>query len=519
MWYYKQYMNKLEKYKKEFKLINIAIEAVIVFVMYLLASVIRLVVQVGMKYAFSDSIQFMGIGVAFTVTIIIVTYYTGAYFTFHVDDKAKELKNVLISTMVGIAMDCVIIYLFRLEQFSRLLLFYFAVLSCIAIYIKRIILSNFVKRYDEKYQITSNVLLIGAGTSAQLIYDTILKTKQKNLSLFGYLAEETNENIPDYLGDPSVIRDVISDGNISVIIIADENISRERIKDIVVLATNHNIRVTTVPGFSDFLPSKNAVTQIAGNYLFELTALDTCDIMGVNISVTNMEKTLKKIKDNLEAWSGKYICVSNVHTTVTASEDNEYKSIQNKAVIALPDGGPLSKFSREHGYNGASRVTGPDLMRRILIESSNYGWKHYFYGSTQETLDKLKLTIEEKYPGTCICGMYSPPFRPLTVQEDNQVIDEINNVNPDFIWVGLGAPKQEVWMAAHEDKVKGLMIGVGAAFDYECGNIRRAPMWMQKLNLEWLFRLIQDPKRLFSRYLKTNTKYIIWKYMNGGKDN
>ena len=111
----------------------------------------------------------------------------------------------------------------------------------------------------------------------------------------------------------------------------------------------------------------------------------------------------------------------------------------------------------------------------------------------------------------------SPPFRPLTVAEDEQIIKEINEADPDFIWVGLGAPKQEIWMAAHENRVKGLMIGVGAAFDYESGNIKRAPKWMQKYNLEWLYRLVQDPKRLFTRYIKTNTKYLIWKYKNGGK--
>ena len=133
-----------------------------------------------------------------------------------------------------------------------------------------------------------------------------------------------------------------------------------------------------IPEFSDFMPSKNAVISLEGNYLLELTALDTCEIMGVNISVTNMEKTVNKIKDNLKEWRDKYICVSNVHTTVTASEDNSYKTIQNKAVIALPDRGTLSKFSREQGYEGASRVIGADLMQRIPEESAENGWKHYF---------------------------------------------------------------------------------------------------------------------------------------------
>jgi len=106
--------------------------------------------------------------------------------------------------------------------------------------------------------------------------------------------------------------------------------------------------------------------------------------------------------------------------------------------------------------------------------------------------------------------MYSPPFRPLSPEEDEEVVRRINEAKPDFVWVGLGAPKQERWMAVHEDRVQALMVGVGAAFDYEAGNIRRAPMWMQRHNLEWLYRLMQDPKRLFKRYFVTNTKYLWW---------
>jgi len=510
-------MDNRKPNKRILKALNIALETIIVLFVYFLAAIIRKHVNIGQFFALSDSVQLVSIGVVFTLAIIIVTYYMGAYFTFHIETPIKEFNKALLSTIVGISMDCVIIYLFRLEQFSRLLLFYFAVLSCVAIFIKRMLFGKLVIKYDEKYNVKSNVLLIGSGQTALLLYDTVLKPRMKNLVFIGYLAGTENKGLPNYLGSIDSIQDVISKDTISMIIIAEEKISKEEIKDIVVTATHYNIRVTIAPSFSDFLPSKSAVSQIEGNYLFELTALDTCDIMGVNISVTNMDKTLNKIKDNLNEWRGKYICVSNVHTTVTAFEDDSYKEIQNKAVIALPDGGPLSKFSRDKGYEGASRVTGPDLMRNILSESVEYGWKHYFYGSTQTTLDKLKEVIDEKYPGTDVCGMFSPPFRTLTVQEDNEIVEKINTANPDFIWVGLGAPKQEVWMAAHEGKVNGLMIGVGAAFDYEAGNIKRAPMWMQKLSLEWLYRLLQDPKRLFSRYLKTNTKYIVWKYMHGGK--
>lgn len=235
--------------------------------------------------------------------------------------------------------------------------------------------------------------------------------------------------------------------------------------------------------------------------------MQTCNIMGVNIAVTDMDKTLRLVEDNCEAWRGKYICVANVHTTVTAHDDPTYLRVQNGAVMALPDGGPLSRYSRKKGFADAARVTGPDLMRELLKESGTKHYRHYFYGSTQETLDILREKITEKYPGAVIAGMYSPPFRPLTADEDAEIVEKINAAKPDFVWVGLGAPKQERWMAAHENRVQALMLGVGAAFDYEAGNIRRAPAWMQRCNLEWLYRLMQDPKRLFKRYFVTNTKF------------
>lgn len=243
--------------------------------------------------------------------------------------------------------------------------------------------------------------------------------------------------------------------------------------------------------------------------------ITTCCILGVNIAVTNMEKTVRLIEENLEVWRGKYICVANVHTTVTAHEDPTYLAVQNGAVMALPDGGPLSQYSRRHGYAEAARVTGPELMKEMLRESKDRHYRHYFYGSTRETLDILRRKVEERYPGAVIAGMYSPPFRPLTPAEDEAIVQQINAAKPDFVWVGLGAPKQERWMAEHEGRVQALMIGVGAAFDYEAGNIRRAPQWMQKHNLEWFYRLMQDPKRLFKRYFVTNTKYLWWTRRQG----
>lgn len=234
--------------------------------------------------------------------------------------------------------------------------------------------------------------------------------------------------------------------------------------------------------------------------------LETCNIIGTDILVTNMADTVALIEENIDALRGKYICVGNVHTTVMAHDDAHYHEVQKSAAFVLPDGKPLSVYSRKHGFAGAERVTGPDLML-ALFERDN-GLRHYFYGSTQETLAMLGKKLSECYPALAVAGMVSPPFRRLSEAEDAKAVEEINASGADIIWVGLGAPKQENWMYDHKDRVNGVMIGVGAGFDYHAGNIKRAPAWMQRLSLEWLYRLLQDPKRLFRRYLVTNTRYL-----------
>ncbi len=241
----------------------------------------------------------------------------------------------------------------------------------------------------------------------------------------------------------------------------------------------------------------------------------TCNIMGVNIAAINMEWLLRFTEENIRYLSGDYMCVSNVHTTVTSFEDVDYCTIQNGGIMAIPDGGPLSTIGRKRGYREMSRITGPSYLEEILKVSAERGYKHYFYGSTEETLEKVFKVLIKDYPGIQIAGIYSPPFRPITPEEDTAVVKQINETNPDFVWVGLGAPKQEKWMASHKGAIKGLMVGIGAGFDYLAGNIERAPVWMQKWNLEWVYRLIQDPKRLFRRYLYTNTKFVWNVYLRG----
>lgn len=235
--------------------------------------------------------------------------------------------------------------------------------------------------------------------------------------------------------------------------------------------------------------------------------IPTVSILGVEVAAINMEWLVSFTTEHLHELSGDYMCFTNVHATVMSYENAEYCQVQNSGILAAPDGGPLALVGRKRGYI-MERTPGPSYMERILAISAKQGYSHYFYGSTDETLDLLRINLEQRYPGLRIVGMYSPPFRPLTNEEDTQIVNSINALSPDFVWVGLGAPKQEEWMAKHQGKVKGLMVGVGAAFDYGAGNIKRAPQWMQRTNLEWFYRLMQDPKRLFMRYFVTNRKFI-----------
>ncbi len=239
-----------------------------------------------------------------------------------------------------------------------------------------------------------------------------------------------------------------------------------------------------------------------------LPAGRTCNILGVHIAVTNIHSVMHELTTHLESYRGGYVCVSNVHTTVMAHDNPMYCKVQNESIMAVPDGKPLVFVCHRKGHPEAERVAGPDLMPALLRLSEKKGYRHFFYGSTQETILQLEENLHERYPKLEIAGMYSPPFRPLSREEDAAIVDQINETAPDFIWVGLGAPKQEDWMYDHRGRIKGVMLGVGAAFDFSAGTAKRAPRWMQECYMEWLYRLMQDPKRLFHRYFTTNVRFV-----------
>lgn len=232
------------------------------------------------------------------------------------------------------------------------------------------------------------------------------------------------------------------------------------------------------------------------------------DIIGVGISVVNFETALSYLFENLNKARGSYVCAANVHTTVTAHENEEYKSVQNNSFLTLPDGKPLSVVGNMRGYNEMGRVTGPDFLEEVLRRTENTEYKHYFYGTTQENLDAFVNKTRELHPGLNISGYEPSLFRPLSEDEENELIDKINASGADFVWIALGAPRQELFCNKLSAKTQAVWVAVGGAFNVISGVIPRAPRWLQDHGLEWFYRFLKEPRRLFKRYFVTNTKFL-----------
>lgn len=234
------------------------------------------------------------------------------------------------------------------------------------------------------------------------------------------------------------------------------------------------------------------------------------NICGINHSALDYELAISIfdswIKDRTQSHQ---VCISNVHTTVMGQTDREMANIANNASMVTMDGQPLRWYANAiHKANLADRVCGPVLMEKCLDQGREKGWKHYLLGGTEDVLATLNDKLVEKFPGVEIVGSYSPPFRQLSEEENLEMVEQINEAKPDFLWVGLGAPKQEKWIANNLHHVDvPVQVGVGAAFDFHAGNVSRAPEFMQKHGLEWLYRMYQDP-RLVKRYVATNPVFL-----------
>ena len=233
-------------------------------------------------------------------------------------------------------------------------------------------------------------------------------------------------------------------------------------------------------------------------------------VLGIPIGLTDYDRTLRWIDDMVAAGETGYVCVSNVHSVMAATEDPELRRAMLGSSLNVPDGMPLVWALNLLGHSLRDRVYGPELMARACARAALTEQRIYLYGGrNQGALVQLTLNLRTRFPGISIVGGYSPPHRPLTDEEEASIVEEINDSEADIVWVGIGVPKQEKWMAAMRDRLTApVLIGVGAAFDFHAGLVPQAPPLLQNAGLEWLYRLVQEPRRLWRRYLRYNPRFV-----------
>jgi N-acetylglucosaminyldiphosphoundecaprenol N-acetyl-beta-D-mannosaminyltransferase len=262
-----------------------------------------------------------------------------------------------------------------------------------------------------------------------------------------------------------------------------------------------------MPAQTPTTPSSDTAERAA---IVEAAAPAAIDVLGVPLALIDYDRTMDWIDAAVAAEARGYVCVAAVHTVMACREDPELRSAVLASSLTVPDGQPLVWAMNALGHDLPSRVYGPELMARYCERAALTGARLFLYGGrNQGALVQLALNLRTRYPGLQIVGGYSPPFRPLTDEESEAVASEINRSQADVVWVGIGVPKQEKWMAAMRDRLTApVLVGVGAAFDFHAGLVAQAPDWMQSLGLEWVYRLYREPRRLWRRYLRYNPRFI-----------
>jgi N-acetylglucosaminyldiphosphoundecaprenol N-acetyl-beta-D-mannosaminyltransferase len=238
----------------------------------------------------------------------------------------------------------------------------------------------------------------------------------------------------------------------------------------------------------------------------EITRLN---VLGVNVSGVDFAMAIAEIDQWIRHGRRSYVTLLDVHGVMEAVHNQEVQRAHNGAGLVLPDGMPLVWLLRRGGFPSAERVCGPDLLPAVFNHFQQAGYRHFLYGATPRTLELLKGNLTAKFPAAKVGGTHAPPFRPGGANEDEPVIEAINASAAHIVWVGLSTPKQELWMTRHRHRLSApVLIGVGAAFDFHAGLLRRAPRWLQRTGLEWAFRVAMEPRRLAKRYLRNNPAFL-----------
>ena len=233
------------------------------------------------------------------------------------------------------------------------------------------------------------------------------------------------------------------------------------------------------------------------------------DVLGVGISAIDMHTAVAEIGRWIASGERHYVCITGVHGVIESQRSPDLKEIHNRSGLTTPDGMPMVWASHWAGAKDVTRVYGPDLLLSVCGLAAREGWRMYFYGGGEGIPERLADRLVEQFPGLQVAGTFSPPFRPLQPEEATAIVDRINASRADIVWVGLSTPKQERWMAENRPRLEAAaLIGVGAAFDIHAGTLPQAPKWMQQRGLEWMYRLIREPRRLWRRYLRNNPRFV-----------
>ena len=236
---------------------------------------------------------------------------------------------------------------------------------------------------------------------------------------------------------------------------------------------------------------------------------DYADVLGVKVSALDLKRAVELADRWVAAGSPGYVCLTGVHGVMEAQANSELCRVLNQAVINAPDGMPMTWMGRLQGFPEMNRVFGPDFMTEMCRISVDRGYRHFLYGGGPGVAGQLRDTLQSKFAGIRVVGTYTPPFRDLTREEEEEVRKQVRDARPDILWVGLSTPKQELFMAQYMDRLQvPLLVGVGAAFDYHTGRIRDCSNWIKRSGLQWLHRLMQDPRRLWRRYLRNNPAFL-----------
>jgi len=237
--------------------------------------------------------------------------------------------------------------------------------------------------------------------------------------------------------------------------------------------------------------------------------MERANVLGVGVNAIDIGRAADRIDCALASGERGYVCVTGVHGVMEAQNDPEFKTILNHSLLTVPDGMPTVWVGKLQGFRSMKRVFGPDLMAEVCARSVQKSYTHFLYGGAPGVAKQLQCALLSRFPGINVVGIYTPPFRPLNELEFRQLKDMVAELNPDLFWVGLSTPKQEQFMAANIQRLSTkVMIGVGAAFDIHTGRLRDAPDWVKNFGLQWVHRLIQEPTRLWKRYLKNNPKFV-----------